>query len=126
MMNVVSIVSGVIQQDNRIVLCLRKNTKYRPGYWALPVGHVEADENTIDALRRELFEELGIQMLDGEMLTTLFDNEQNIQHTVYRVTEWRGEIENREPDLCAQVTWCSLDELPFPLAPATETILKSL
>ncbi|TQV81431.1 NUDIX domain-containing protein [Aliikangiella coralliicola] len=120
------IVSGIIQREGRVLLCLRKNTKHYPDYWALPVGHVEPGENDIDALRRELFEEVGIQVLDGEFLTTLYDNEQNVQHAVFRVTDWRGEVSNREPHLCAQVRWVKLHQLPQPLTPSTIAILQSL
>lgn len=120
------IVSGILRRSDKVLLCLRRNTLHFPDYWSLPVGHVEKGENTIDALRRELFEELGVQMLNGEMLTRLFDNEQNIQHTVYQVIEWRGKIENHEPELCAAVDWFSIDNLPKPLTPATLTILQSI
>lgn len=120
------IVSGVLQKVDKVLLCLRKNTEFYPGYWAFPVGRVEVGENFVDALRRELFEEVAIQMLNCESLTTLYDHEQNIQHMVYRVTEWRGEVQNLEPDLCDAVGWFSLDKLPTPITPATLNILKSL
>lgn len=120
------IVSGVLQQEQQVLLCLRKNTEFYPGYWAFPVGRVEVGENFIDALRRELFEEIGVQMLNCENLTTLYDYEQNIEHMVFKVSEWRGEIDNMEPELCQSVEWFSLDSLPSPLTPATQNILKSL
>lgn len=120
------IVSGVLQQEQQVLLCLRKNTEFYPDYWAFPVGRVEAGENFIDALRRELFEEIGVQMLNCENLTTLYDYEQNIEHVVYKVSEWRGEIDNMEPEFCQSVEWFSLDSLPSPLTPATQNILKSL
>lgn len=120
------IVSGVLQAEHKILLCLRKNTEFYPNHWAFPVGRLEAGENNIDALRRELFEEIGIQMISGENLTTLFDHEQNIEHVVYLVTEWRGEVHNREPELCGAAEWFYLRELPSPLTPSTERVIKSL
>jgi len=122
----IKIVSAVLLQSEKVLLCLRKNTKDFPNHWAFPVGHLEVDENSVDALRRELFEELGIQMLDAEMLATLIDNRSNIHHQVFQVNDWRGEIENLEPELCAEIDWFSLDQLPSPLTPSTASILKSL
>lgn len=121
-----NIVSGVLQNEDQLLLCLRKNTTHYADYWAFPVGHVEFGENTVDALRRELFEEIGIQLLDCERLITLYDNEQKIRHAVFKVTEWRGEIENREPELCEQVQWFPLKALPQPLTPACLSIVENL
>jgi len=122
----VNIVSGVLLKKQSVLLGLRKNTKDYPGYWALPVGHVEEGENVIDALRRELFEEIGVQMLDCENITTLIDNENNIRHSVFKVTRWRGEAQNLEPQLCQQIEWFELERLPQPLTPATQKLLKTV
>ncbi|MCW8880632.1 MAG: NUDIX domain-containing protein [Kangiellaceae bacterium] len=122
----VRIVSGVIIQNDHVLLCLRKNTKDYSAHWAFPVGHIEDNENEQDALRRELYEELGIQVIDSVKITTLYDNELSIEHTVYHVSEWRGELINREPHLCEQIKWFLLDQMPSPLTPPTMTIMESL
>lgn len=122
----IRIVSGVIIQNDQILLCLRKHTKDFSGYWAFPVGHVEDSENEQDTLRRELYEELGIQVIDSEKITTLYDNALGIEHAVYNVAEWRGELINKEPDLCEQIKWFRLEQMPSPLTPSTMTILESL
>ncbi len=122
----VKVVSAILQMDEDILLSLRVNTIYSPEHWSLPIGHVEPDENNIDALRRELYEEIGIQLLDCELFTTLFDNELNVENNIYKVIEWRGEVENREPEVCAAVRWFSIEHLPSPLTVTTESVLKSL
>ncbi len=120
------IVSGLLLKNDQCLLCLRKNTGVFDGHWALPVGHREAGENEIDTLRRELFEELAIQLIDAMQLSRLFDNEKQIEHSVYQVLDWRGELVNNEPQLCAKVDWFCLNDLPSPLTPATAKVLKSL
>lgn len=120
----INIVSAVLCDGERFLFMHRQNTQEYDGYWAFPVGHVENKENDIDALRRELFEELTIQMLDSEYITTLYDNQNNIKHSVFQVNSWRGDVNNNEPHLCASVKWFSLQNLPSPLTPATQNILN--
>ena len=120
------IVSAILQSEGLILLCLRGKTKHSPEQWSLPVGHVEVGENNIDALRRELFEEIAVQLIDCELFTTLFDNSLNVENNIYHILEWRGVIKNLEPDLCTQIDWFSKDNLPSPLTKPTATVLKGL
>jgi 8-oxo-dGTP diphosphatase len=52
-------VSAVLRRANRILLIRQE----KPGreYWLLPGGGVNAGESLVDALRRELSEEIGIE-----------------------------------------------------------------
>lgn len=62
---------GVVLVNLGTVLLLQ----YPQGHWDLPKGHVEADESPITTMRRELFEETGIQnidVVDGFAETTMY------------------------------------------------------
>jgi 8-oxo-dGTP diphosphatase len=51
-------VSAVLRWSDRVLLC--KHEKGGKGYWLLPGGGVHAGESLVQALRRELYEEVGI------------------------------------------------------------------
>ena len=57
-----SAVHMLITKNNKILLQKRKGSKLWPGYYALPAGHIDENENQYDALIREAKEELGIDI----------------------------------------------------------------
>ena len=52
-------VSALLRWEGRVLLC-RHEKSGRGEYWLLPGGGVESGESLVDALRRELEEEVGI------------------------------------------------------------------
>lgn len=51
----------IIEKDNNVLLALRNHEPFK-GYWCLPGGHVEYNERAIDAVKREVKEEIGIDV----------------------------------------------------------------
>lgn len=49
----------LIEQDGKLLLVQRAQTPWQ-GYWYLPAGYVESDENPTHAAERETFEETGL------------------------------------------------------------------
>ena len=60
-------VGGVVFIDDRVVLVKRRNEPL-VGRWSLPGGAVEVGETLQEALRRELREELGIEVAVGPLI----------------------------------------------------------
>jgi 8-oxo-dGTP diphosphatase len=57
------VVAGVIANDvGEILISQRQHGTHEAGAWEFPGGKVEAEERPIDALARELHEELGINV----------------------------------------------------------------
>lgn len=61
-MDTVKVTCGLIFDEERIFVCRRKKGKALAGYWEFPGGKVEPNETYEQCLKRELEEELGMQV----------------------------------------------------------------
>jgi len=68
-MKSVDVVGAVIRNANGEVLCaLRSERMSMPGLWEFPGGKIEPGEEPKDALRREIREELGVDVEVGGLV----------------------------------------------------------
>jgi mutator protein MutT len=87
------IVNGVLVRRDTVLLARRSPARRTyPGRWSFPGGHVEAGENRVEALHRELDEELGVRPLEYSRIAEIADPvAPSIRYYLYVVTEWLGE-----------------------------------
>jgi 8-oxo-dGTP diphosphatase len=107
----VQIVMAVLIRGDEFLLCHRHpDREWYPDVWDLPGGHVEDGEEPHVALARELAEELGITVEpDPEpLLGVSFDD---IDAQVWRITNWRGEVQNTAPHEHDAIAWFSPADL---------------
>lgn len=68
-LDAIRVLAAVIRRGDRILLGRRPAHKRHPGLWEFPGGKLEACESLLDAGRRELAEELGLNVVSiGETL----------------------------------------------------------
>jgi 8-oxo-dGTP diphosphatase len=101
-------------------------------HWAAAAaGHVERGETAYDAAHREAREEIGVEELALEFLTSM----QRTQHAdpidervdfFFSARAWTGEPRIVEPAKCAALEWFPLTALPEPVVPHERVILDGL
>lgn len=123
----IAVVAAVLQQpDGRFLLAQRPPGKAYAGYWEFPGGKVEPGETSPQALRRELREELGIEVTVAHpWLSREYDYEHAaVRLDFFRVRGWHGEPQSREQQALA---WQHIDAIDVaPLLPANGPILTAL
>lgn len=96
--------SVICQQQGRVLLVRKPEAK-----WTLPGGKIEANENPLQAARRELCEETGV---DAEALEFLaFHQFDSRGHHVFRLTTAEP-LDARPLSEIADCRWFAPDELP--------------
>ncbi|MBT5890010.1 MAG: 8-oxo-dGTP diphosphatase MutT [Halieaceae bacterium] len=118
-MKVVTVAVGIlIDPQGRVLITRRAPQTHQGGLWEFPGGKVEPGETIVDALARELREELGVTVLISEPFMTLQHDygDQCVCLAVYRVTSWRGEPSGMEGQPLAWQQPKNLTDWPFPAA----------
>jgi 8-oxo-dGTP diphosphatase len=119
-------VGVLVRADGRFLLASRPEGKPYPGYWEFPGGKLEPGEGVAAALKRELHEELAIDIgAVHPWLVREFDYPHaRVRLHFCRVFDWSGELHPREDQ---QYGFFALDQLPAePLLPATIPVLRWL
>lgn len=100
----------IFNSSGKVLIANRPPQKYLPGLWEFPGGKVEDSETVLQALIRELQEELGIDVQTAEEFT-------QIDHTypdrivlldVWRIYDFHGEPSGLEGQ---EVRWVLPEEL---------------
>ncbi len=115
-----------MREDGMVLLGNRPTGKPWAGWWEFPGGKIEDGETALEALQRELDEELGIQATEVyPWLVRTFDYpEKTVKLNFFIVKSWQGEPVGREGQL---LSWQPTKSLTVePMLPANTPILGAL
>lgn len=102
-----------------MLLSRRPDHVHQGGLWEFPGGKVEAGEEVMAALNRELAEELGLQCLAARPLITVHHHyaDKQVWLDVWCVERWTGQPTGREGQ---PLRWVAPDALPDVEMPAAD------
>ena len=115
-------VGVLINGDGDFLLTTRPAGKVYAGYWEFPGGKLEPGESVVAALRRELHEELGIDIGAAQpwQVEMMDYPHARVRLHFCKVYEWRGEFEMREGQ---RMAWQNLQVRVAPVLPGTLPVL---
>ena len=120
------LVGLIADEQGRWLVNQRRAGTHMAGAWEFPGGKSHAGESPFAALRRELEEELGIDVHDAEPWLELAHDypDKRVRLDVWRVRGYSGEVTAREGQL---LRWVALDEFgSLPLLEADWPIVERL
>ena len=94
----VAIIERVVDGEYQVLFAQRPVGKAYAGYWEFPGGKIEANETVVEALIREIDEELGIHIHTANLWRSeCFSYEHaHVELNFCRTTDWSGEPRGRE------------------------------
>lgn len=108
-------VHAIIIKDNKILLQRRSNkNKHGYGKLGLPAGHLEKNENVYQAIKREMKEELNIEIINPQLVQVMNLNGDTDVYDAYffLCQDYNGNIINNEKNNAKDLEW---HDLSFPI-----------
>jgi 8-oxo-dGTP diphosphatase len=123
---VTEVAVGILFRPNGdFLMTTRPAGKAYAGHWEFPGGKLEANETVIEALRRELLEEIGVIIEDAQIWRSSVVDYPHalVRLTFCRVNKWSGQLHMHESQ---QFAWQHLPVQVTPVLAGTVPVLQWL
>jgi len=120
------VVAALIEREGRLLVSQRRPDQTLPLAWEFPGGKIEPGESPVQALGREIREELGCSVLVGAVEDVVFHH---YEHFDLIMPVYWARIDTGTPTArqVAQVAWVSFQNLTsLALTPADVTLARRL
>lgn len=121
-----AVCAAVIEQQGKVLLTKRPSDKQQGGFWEFPGGKIDSGESPHQSLRRELREELAIEINVGPLLETVYHHYEwgSVLIIAYLCSWQSGEIRHLE---VADHAWVTPEQFAnYQILPADQPILNKL
>ena len=107
---VIPVSSGLIIQNNKVLIGLRSESDNGGGLWEFPGGKIEIDESSESAVIRELNEELDIVVHKPKKIMQYFHRFKNLIYDIsfFEVVSFKGSIKKIVHD---ELKWVDLSSI---------------
>ena len=116
----IDIVLGVIHNPtgDKVLIARRPQGSHLGGLWEFPGGKVRNGEAALDALKRELYEEVNIKIADCSPLISFnYDYpDRLLRFRIWKICRWIGEVTGKEGQEMRWVDTAALSAQDFPAA----------
>jgi len=125
-MKVLTVVAALIEENNKILICQRKEDDAYGLFWEFPGGGVEPNETFEQAIIREMTEELGVLIRPIRLINCFSDTEGELTINVH-LFECQRESGDFSAIECRDFVFVDIKHaLKFDLAPVDIKILDYL
>lgn len=122
----IHVVAGLLVDNDRVFIARRPSDRHQGGKWEFPGGKVDPGEAPEAALRRELREEIGIEVRDAAPYAQARHaySDLHVLLDVWRIGDYAGAPHGREGQ---EACWARIDDLrPSDFPAADRPILRRL
>lgn len=110
--------AAIFDSAGRVLVALRPDGAHQGGLWEFPGGKLEPGEQPYDGLRRELHEELGIELIQARPLLRVIHHygDRSVLLDVWKVEAFHGQPHGREGQPLQWIAPHALPDLQMPAA----------
>ena len=125
-MKTINVVAAIILDEEKRILATQRGYGKYEGWWEFPGGKIEPGEGPEVALRREIMEELGVEIVVENLLCTVeYDYPKfHLSMLCYMCRISNGEIDLREHKSAQWLSKETLDDVEW--LPADVEVIKLL
>lgn len=124
-------IAAIILDDSETKILLLDHVKFN--FFTIPIGKVKDTETVEEALKIELFEELGIKVIEYDEIEVVCNEYERptgrikVNEHIFLITKYKGNILNKEKEKHRSINWYSFqDALKMNISTNTRSMLIKL